>query len=84
MKGCEMCPNNEDVWLEAARLQVRGSAIACGWLGRVHALLRMAVSSFLLPSFGKTFLGVAPNHHRHALIPTPVIRRSRSADPRKR
>lgn len=23
MKGCEMCPNNEDVWLEAARLQVR-------------------------------------------------------------
>ncbi len=22
MKGCEMCPNNEDVWLEAARLQV--------------------------------------------------------------
>jgi pre-mRNA-processing factor 6 len=23
MKGCELCPNNEDVWLEAARLQAR-------------------------------------------------------------
>lgn len=22
MKGCEMCPKSEDVWLEAARLQV--------------------------------------------------------------
>jgi pre-mRNA-processing factor 6 len=24
MKGCELCPSNEDVWLEAARLQVGG------------------------------------------------------------
>ena len=24
MKGCEVCPKNEDVWLEAARLQVKG------------------------------------------------------------
>ena len=23
MRGCEVCPKNEDVWLEAARLQVR-------------------------------------------------------------
>lgn len=23
MKGCEMCPKSEDVWLEAARLQVK-------------------------------------------------------------
>ncbi len=22
MKGCEVCPKNEDVWLEAVRLQV--------------------------------------------------------------
>lgn len=22
MQGCEMCPKSEDVWLEAARLQV--------------------------------------------------------------
>ncbi len=22
MRGCEVCPKNEDVWLEAARLQV--------------------------------------------------------------
>jgi hypothetical protein len=26
MKGCELCPSNEDVWLEAARLQVGGWA----------------------------------------------------------
>ena len=31
MKGCELCPSNEDVWLEAARLQVGGRP--CG-----HAL----------------------------------------------
>jgi len=24
MRGCEVCPKNEDVWLEASRLQVRG------------------------------------------------------------
>ena len=24
MRGCEVCPKNEDVWLEAARLQVSG------------------------------------------------------------
>jgi pre-mRNA-processing factor 6 len=23
-EGCEKCPSSEDVWLEAARLQVRG------------------------------------------------------------
>lgn len=23
MRGCEVCPKNEDIWLEAARLQVR-------------------------------------------------------------
>ncbi|PRW56239.1 STABILIZED1 [Chlorella sorokiniana] len=28
MKGCEMCPNNEDVWLEAARLQTPENAKA--------------------------------------------------------
>ena len=36
MKGCEMCPNNEDVWLEAARLQVRLAVrlLSCCRLGR--------------------------------------------------
>jgi len=28
MKGCELCPTNEDVWLEAARLQV--GVMLCG------------------------------------------------------
>ncbi len=25
MKGCEVCPRSEDVWLEASRLQVSGT-----------------------------------------------------------
>lgn len=27
MQGCEMCPKSEDVWLEAARLQVSSNII---------------------------------------------------------
>ena len=27
MKGCEVCPKNEDVWLEAVRLQVSSRKI---------------------------------------------------------
>ena len=30
MKGCELCPTNEDVWLEAARLQVGGEGRGSG------------------------------------------------------
>lgn len=32
MKGCELCPTNEDVWLEAARLQV-GGRLNAAWCG---------------------------------------------------
>ena len=28
MKGCDLCPNNEDVWLEAARMQTPDNAKA--------------------------------------------------------
>ena len=28
MKGCDLCPSNEDVWLEAARMQTPDNAKA--------------------------------------------------------
>lgn len=28
-EGCEKCPSNEDVWMEAARLQVIGFRVGC-------------------------------------------------------
>lgn len=37
MKGCELCPSNEDVWLEAARLQVGSQAAASGQPGVTDA-----------------------------------------------
>ncbi|KAG5220612.1 Pre-mRNA-splicing factor prp [Salix suchowensis] len=37
MQGCEMCPNSEDVWLEAARLHVR-----------LHTVLLMCVSDITM------------------------------------
>lgn len=37
MKGCELCPSNEDVWLEAARLQVR--CAAAPWLAAGSGLV---------------------------------------------
>ena len=45
MKGCEVCPKNEDVWLEAVRLQVsRRKMCMCE---SIHNKVRGLVSPYM-------------------------------------
>ena len=61
VQGCEECPDNEDVWLEAARLHVcsfclLGACFVCCLLVVLHSLF---VSFFQSPENAKALLAKA-------------------------
>lgn len=70
MKGCETCPKNEDVWLEATRLQVgeRQWFLAVKHFGSVWMAKLLVVSFSFMKASGGLPLSLQPPDHAKAVI----------------
>jgi pre-mRNA-processing factor 6 len=53
-QGCEQCPKSEDVWLEAARLHVRGLDILSSQDGLTSSPSKMTTPKSFLPMLPST------------------------------